>query len=89
MTSRLSKVCQRERGSKVSVTSSPSSCGGVEKTSDGVSRTTSAAKPSKAIQLYQIYEICAPRREKNVPSLSASPCIEGRDTSVISSSATV
>ena len=46
ITSRFSSVCHRERGRRVSVTSSPSNCGGVEKTSTGASGVVSAARPS-------------------------------------------
>lgn len=48
MTSRLSSVCQRERGSRVRVTRSPSSCGGVTKTSFGWSCTANVDKASSA-----------------------------------------
>lgn len=48
ITSRLRRVCQRERGSRVNVINSPSSCGGVEKTSGGVSCTVTASSASKA-----------------------------------------
>lgn len=52
ITSRFNKVCQRERGKRVSVTSSPSNCMGVEKTSGAMSSTVRAAKPSSAKVLY-------------------------------------
>lgn len=48
ITSRLRRVCHLDRGSSVSVMSSPSSCGGVEKTSGGVSCTVRDDRASKA-----------------------------------------
>lgn len=70
------------------MTSSPSSCGGVENTSGGVSCTATAAKHSKAICLLQLQNVDM-IGDINTPSSSATPCIDGSDTSVISSSTTV
>lgn len=47
MTSKLRRVCQRERGRSVKVMSSPSSWGGVENTSTGASFTVSAVRASR------------------------------------------
>jgi hypothetical protein len=48
ITSRFRSVCHFVRGSNVIVMSSPSSCGGVEKTSGGVSCAVRASKTSRA-----------------------------------------
>ena len=48
MTSRLRRVCHRDRGSRVRVIRSPPSCEGVEYTSGG-SSTVSTFKASRAV----------------------------------------
>jgi len=63
MTSRFKSVCHRERGRRVSVTSSPSSCGGVEKTSTGTSWVVSAARLSMTTKMLNIRCQCARQKK--------------------------
>jgi len=48
ITSRLRRVCHRERGRSVRVINSPSNWGGVENTSIGASETVNAESPARS-----------------------------------------
>ena len=71
------------------MTSSPSSWGGVVKTSAGLSWTVSAERESRTME-EKGHVRCrrhhVERKDENAPSSSARPCMEGRETSVTSSS---
>lgn len=86
ITSRLRRVCHRERGRRVRVINSPSNWGGVEKTSIGASDAVNAESASKSEKTRWRNENTL---EEGWPSSSASPCIEGRETSKTSLSLTL